>query len=174
MPRRGLTRGRSASRHRATEEFQPPSHVTAAPPLLDFPVLEPERDRSSGAIPRRPKSDVGKVKEDCSTWEVLEPRRFPRAEHEDPDLRRRQEESWEEFGSRIAVEELERFVQFQEPKTSVSLEQLKEKQRAEIKARKPVLRKEDLVYPDDEELVEEVRPITPPGPRLDEIIRPPN
>lgn len=39
----------------------------------------------------------------------------------DSNLKRRNQESWKEFGSRLAVEELDRFVIAMDPKTSLAV-----------------------------------------------------
>ncbi|XP_043464643.1 uncharacterized protein LOC122500028 [Leptopilina heterotoma] len=165
MSRRGLMRRSSSSKHRPTEEFKMPEGYSSSPSLLDFPVHDSGNGRSLGTIPHRPHDNPGKLKEvEISGLEIVDPIQLPKATMEDTVLKRQEGESWEEFGSRLAVDELDRFVKFQDPKSSVAVEKLKEKQSEKIKLRNPVLRKEDIVHPTDDDEIEHPRPITPPGP----------
>lgn len=148
MKRRGLGRGSSSSKHRPTEEFKLPENYLPPPSLLDFPIHDSR------------KTDIVEI----GGLEITDPTLLPKSITENRILKRREDESWEEFGSRLAVDELDRFVKFEYPKSSIAVEKLKEKQSEEIERRKSVLNKEDIVHPMDNDEIEYPQSTTPPGP----------
>lgn len=144
--------GRSSSQHHPTLEFQPPKDVSKPPSLLDFPIQNTIRVGSLGTEPRQAKVDFGKNKiPEISTMEVITETKVVETINDTENLQCRSDESWEEYGSRLAVEELDRFVKFVEPRTSIEVEKLKELQVIEIENQKHIIMKEDIVYPNDED-----------------------
>ncbi|XP_043469500.1 uncharacterized protein LOC122503128 [Leptopilina heterotoma] len=171
MQRKGTTRGRSKINHHPEREFQYPTDLSTPPSWLDFPIVEPERNRQLGAIPRQPKpSGHGNPQMEIATLEDINPSNLPRVLSIDENSKRRHDEDWAEFESRLAVQELDRFMKNLEPKTSVSIERLRERQVEEVENRKTILKREEVVRPNDEDEIDTPRSITPPGPpnRLDD------
>ncbi|XP_043482013.1 uncharacterized protein LOC122511051 [Leptopilina heterotoma] len=167
MPRRGLMSRRSTSKHRATEEFQLPKDYSKPPSILDFPIHDQGKEKSLGAISRRSNNDQGQGSIiNVNGSASIDPMLLPKGKIAEENPRRKKNESWGEYGSRLAVEELDRFMKNIEPKTSVKIEELKELQMEEIERRKHVLKKEDVVHPNDEDDVTMSRCSTPPGPPI--------
>ncbi|XP_043460842.1 uncharacterized protein LOC122497661 [Leptopilina heterotoma] len=174
MSRRGILRGKAALRHQPMEEFQPPRNLSEPPSILDFPIHDSGKRRPLNMTHQRAGTDLGKGDvNEISTIDVVDPISLPKAERAETILRRKENENWAEFGSRLAVEELDRFVKSLDPKTSVTIEKLKEHQSIELNARKHVITKEDLVSLNDDD-IDEARAITPPGPPTRTITGNPN
>ncbi|XP_051172067.1 uncharacterized protein LOC127288574 [Leptopilina boulardi] len=157
-------RPRSMSLHRPERTFEPPRDLSVPPSLLDFPNPDPMTTGELGAV-RRPLLATGGLSDDRSGDRVIEPKSLPVAEPIDDHPHKRAGESWAQFESRLSMIELERFIQDKPRKSTMELEKLRDRQREEKEKRRKVFRKEDLVYPGEEEEKEiPPRPITPPGP----------
>ncbi|XP_043470590.1 cardiomyopathy-associated protein 5-like [Leptopilina heterotoma] len=99
------------------------------------PILSPEHWADLSELESYDSGPKAKIRPDGA--EVVIPYRWP-ADH-------RQDESQEEYESRLAEHELEAFLNPKGPMTSVCLEMVRAKQRKALKERKePVLRKEDM------------------------------
>ncbi|XP_051175794.1 uncharacterized protein LOC127290975 [Leptopilina boulardi] len=153
---------RSASLHRPERVFEPPRDVAMPRSLLDFPNPDPMETGELGAIRRH---SLPTREEERKEVPLTKPKASLSTETVDNYPHRHKGESWEQFEDRLAVLELERFVQDKPRQTTVGLEKLREGQREEMEKRKKTLRKEDLVSRGDEDDVSiPTRPITPPGP----------
>lgn len=146
-------RRKSSSRYHLERTFEPPKDVTSPPVLLKYPNRDRMDNRELGAIRRPSVATVGGIE-----MGPIDPSVLPVAEPEANDPHRRTGENWAEFESRLAVMDLERFLQHKTPRSSVQFEKMKEEQRGEIMKKKNTLRKKDMVLPGDDDEV------TPPGP----------
>ncbi|XP_043466997.1 uncharacterized protein LOC122501529 [Leptopilina heterotoma] len=168
-------RGRPQSRHQPFPEFDTGDVVRERPSYLSFPIIErvteeplraqttsPEEEpkargngEEEGAVGGKfePVTDPNDWAELSGLENLVKPRAVKGGRPDGAEVvvpyrwpaDRKVGESMEEYESRLAEFELERFVQNLEPLTSVALEEIRAKQRRERERRKQhVIRKEDM------------------------------